>query len=588
MVWVIILCVWVSSCDVEESEKNGDHQRITRIVESQAAQPVDEYTVFRAPTGPMPIGSVIPEWEPAAGLALALPYDDAVSEEKILGYYMDIVQNAIRCVDVILLVDERELPSFKQILLQLRERNLEGHLRDDAERRIFLVPARFNSKWIRDYGPVFARNTNGALCVLDAEYRDVREEPEVTGLPDLYAINPTLQMRLNDLFGDLFDSGADYGDRHEDDSAPVYLTTFLDQQFGWDIQIARVPLQLWGGDVFFDGRGNLFLSSETLRMNGGRREDVELLLRHYYGMKTLTCLEPLPGETIKHLDMIFKPAGPQALLAADYPRDAGDSDIYMQYLHEETRRILENNAARLRQAFPACRLERVPMPPLERTSILPGLAMELTGKIFSSKKYPLPGTLSSDPERWTFERFVYFLHTIDCLYNHSDSEQFKTLSPILGIEDSDHFNGGDEVALNTLAAKLTGDDPALLEWLADPFRGPPEEGKTRTSVEEGLKKLLDAYGYQDMIENPQSYTYVYRTYLNMTYIDGPSGQMLLVPQYAGCETYEPAVRKIYQDLYPQAEIVFIASDAIIEQYGTIHCVTLTVPDLARIRSRREQ
>ncbi|NPU95910.1 MAG: hypothetical protein HPY51_01680 [Candidatus Omnitrophica bacterium] len=582
MVGVILLCVSLAAC-LRESEWTSEEQRIQRIVEAQSAQPIDEYTVLRAPTAPVKLDFVIPEWEPVSALVTALPYDDAIRDETLLEYYMDIVENALHCVDVILLVDERELPSFKQILLHLRKRNLESHLQEEAQRRLFLVPARLNSKWLRDYGPVFARHADGGLCVTDAVYRDVREEPERAAAIDLYSLNPDLQLWLEDLFGALLDAAPEFADRHEDDSAPMYLTTFLDQQWDWDIRIARVPMLLWGGDVFFDGGGNVFLSSETLRMNGGRRDDVELMLRHYYGMRTLTCLEPLPGETIKHLDMIFKPAGPRTFLVADYPSSASDSDIYMQFLHTETRRILASNAERLRRKFPAHRLIRVPMPPLERISVLPDLAWDLTVKIYESKKYFLPDMLADHPEQWTFERFVFWLHALDCLYNHPDSEAFQPLIQILGIEDTDHFTAEEEETMNNLAAKLIQSDPALLEWLAEPYRKKGQEaGRPPVPLEKALEQLVNAFGYEDMIENPESYTYVYRTFLNMTYLNGPSGQMLLVPSYSGCEALEQPVREIYQELFPGAEIVFINSDAIIKQYGSIHCVTLTVPDLRRV------
>ncbi|RJP21600.1 MAG: hypothetical protein C4527_23180 [Candidatus Omnitrophota bacterium] len=550
-----------------------EQERIKEIVEQQSRQPVDEYTLFRAPSYPRKIERVIPEWKPVEALVVGLPYEDAIANPALFDFYEAIIKNAIRCTDVILLVDERELIAFQEILYRIQAGELNRYLQTGESQRIILLPARLNTKWIRDYGPFFVTDKQHRIFVTDAVYRDVRVANEQT-----YTFDSSFSAPLADVFGNVELGQAESMERNEDDSAAMYLVYHLNRRHENEVQNIRVPFQLCGGEIFFDGMGDVFLTSESLFINGGHRTDVELLLKYYYGMKNITYLDPLPGDAIKHLDMIFKPVNETTFLVAEYPNDVTDENPYLHYLHNETRRILDNDAALLQRRFPNRRVVRMPMPAFERISKLPSYALQLTLHLFESGGYTIPAPLTETPERWTLRRFAYFVYTLQKIGEYTESDQPAIIFDILKKDDSRRFVNEEEALLNQLVSKLLDDHPDLIQWIIESCR---ENVKNKTSeyavTEEELSRFMIGNVFNGAEEEPGNYDYIFRTYLNATYINGASGKILLVPGYTGYEEMEGTVRQIYQDLYPDAEIVFINSDEIILQDGTIHCVTLTIP-----------
>jgi hypothetical protein len=412
--------------------------------------------------------------------------------------------------------------------------------------------------------------------VTDSDYRDVRRFGEKP-----IAFDSSVRSPLTDFFENI-ESDIDHDrvasmERSEDDTVLMYLVHHLNRLHNKNIQIIRVPLQLSGGEIFFDGEGNVFLSSESLFNNGGRRADLEILLRQYFGVSNIVYLEPLPGNAIKHLDMIFKPVDKRTFLVAEYPKEIVEEDVYVEYLHEETRRILDENAAMLQRKFPKNRVVRVPMPSLERVSKLPSFARETTINLFETEGYRAPAELEQTPELWTLSRFAYFLYAIKIMGEFPNGDRSSLLS-ILERGDSRRYADKKEAFLNQLVSKLIHDDPDLIKWVFESFRVNQEQPGAKVKE---LDRHLVRYMLDGLEEDPGSYDYVYRTYLNATYLDGPSGRVLLVPSYEGYDEMEKKVRKIYKEVYPDTDIVFINSDEIISEEGAIHCVTTTVPDFAR-------
>ncbi len=580
---VLFLSMFWLSCSQDDSNY-FQKERINEIINRLNSQPINEYTVFRAPTYPKKIKRVVTPWDPVEALVVALPYQDAISNSKILRFYMTIVAHAVRVTDVILLVNERELYDVKAILNHLTSFNLDRYLfsSNGHKHQIRIVPARFNTKWIRDYGSFFVFDAQGNICVVDAINTDVRSE-----------ISPTEHVSINDFFNvDVLslvgaqkresEGKVESNKRNEDDTATMYLTNYLYQKHGYDIPIIRVPIQLQGGDVFADGSKNLFISSESLLINGGHRVDLELILKSYFGIKAVTYLEPFPGDTVKHLDMIFMPLGSDRLLVADYPADASNDDIYMQYLHRETKRILDFNVTRLQRAFPQRHIVKIPMPPIERRSKLDDALLTLTKTLFSARNYQSPPGLISTPERWNAYNFVFLCHVLSQYRKLKPKNETGQLFKILGPFENDYFSSEYEAVLNRCVDRLLNNDSHLLEWIAESYRMLLKGSKYENlSYEKLLNKLLTDYLRAGVEEDPSNYFYVYRSYLNATYINGVSGRMLLVPSYSGYQELERKVHEIYKELFPETEIVFINSDEIIKQYGAIHCVTMTVPDFQR-------
>jgi len=578
---VMFLLVFCLSC----SPGNSNYfrkDRIKEIVEQHRTQPINEYVIYRSPSHPQKIDRLINPLDPAEALIVALPYEDAIQNHKLLTFYMTLIAHAITVTDVIILVNERELFDFKAIVSQLAFLKLDRYLDGGQKHQIRIVPARFNTKWIRDYGPIFAVNTEGKICITDAIYGDIRRQINKT---QFFSISDFFKVDVLNIIGAKIpetEENPEPAERYEDDAMSMYLANHLYQKHGYDIPIIRVPFQLQGGDIFADGSNNLFLSTETLLINGGHRLDLELILKSYYGMKTVTYLEPFPGDTIKHLDMIFKPLGLNRFLVADYPADAGDDDIYMHYLHRETKRTLDANAAKLQLTFPRQTLVKIPMPPIQRLSKLDDALLPLTKTLFSARNFSLPPGLISGPERWDIRNFVFLCDVLTRYRKLKATDETDRLLTVLGPFEGTRFSNEYEAVLNRSVSKLLESDPQLLEWIAASYRSDLTHGRNENlSHKELLIQLLADYIREGALEDPSNYFYVYRSYLNATFINGKSGRLLLVPSYSGYREMEEKVLAVYRELFPDTRIVFVNSDEIIKQYGAIHCVTITVPDFQR-------
>ncbi|MEW6671256.1 MAG: agmatine deiminase family protein [Thermodesulfobacteriota bacterium] len=581
MALLLVLCTSCSPTNPNYLQRD----RIAEIVELQRTRPINEYMMYRSPSYPQKIDRVLHELDPVEALVVALPYEDAIQNPKLLSFYMKIIAQAVTVTDVIILVNERELFDFKAIVRQLVHLKLDRYLYDGQKHSIRIVPARFNTKWVRDYGPIFALNRRGNICVLDAICGDVRGQ---INKPQFYSINDFFKADVLNIVGAKMPADGEKNEktepaeRYEDDAMSMYLANHLYQKHGYDIPIIRVPFQLQGGDIFADGSNNFFISTETLLINGGHRLDLEQILTSYYGMKSLTYLEPFPGDTVKHLDMIFKPLGSDRFLVADYPADVEDNDIYLQYLHRETKRTLDANAAKLQQKFPGRAIVKLPMPPIQRISKLDDALLSLTRTLFTARMYELPAGLISAPERWDIKNFVLLCDVLTRYRRLKAINETHRLRSVLGPFDETRFSGEYEAVLNLAVSRLLENDPRLLEWIAASYRAdlPPGRDEKR-SDNELLNQLLNGYLREGTLEDPGNYVYVYRSYLNATYINGQSGRLLLVPSYSGFQDLERKVSAIYRSLFPDAGIVFINSDEIIRQYGAIHCVTITVPDFRK-------
>ena len=249
VMFLLMFCVSCSLVNPNYSQKD----RIKEIVEHQHTQPVNEYIVYRSPSYPQKIARVINPLDPVESLVVALPYEDAIQNHKILTFYMTIIAHAITATDVIILINERELFDFKAIVSQLAALKLDRYLYGDQKHQIRIVPARFNTKWIRDYGPLFAVNSQGRICLIDAIYGDVRDQinkAQYFSIRNFFKVD-VLKIVVAKITETKEKPAA--AERYEDDVTSMYLANHLYQKHGFDIPIVRVPFQLHGGDLFADG-----------------------------------------------------------------------------------------------------------------------------------------------------------------------------------------------------------------------------------------------------------------------------------------------------------------------------------------------
>ena len=485
------------------NQKKSDQKRIEQIITHHRSSPIDEYKIFRSPTYPEEGVFILPEWEETKYLVLSIPYTDGFSNENITKYYADIIKHAIKYTNILILVNEDELGALNELMTNLRNLGLQDKINQNKPYYIKILQIRLNTKWIRDYGPIFGTNINkDYLYVIDPIYRDIR----------------------------IVDN--DTQDRNFDDELPTYISPFLQRSFKYKIKIIKPPFQLWGGDFQTDGSGNLFTSTETLIMNGANTEDFELLFKYYLGMKRVVYLQPLPGRTIKHIDMFFKIVDENTILIGEYIPDNNElltnQNEYVRYLQDEVSLILNENYLLLKRNFPEKNIVKIPMPPMD-------IKIDEEVKL-NFYKLLLLELLNSEGYQ------NYDLNNID---NMSKDEIEKMLI---------------DLAKRSISEELDIDE---------------QEGE----IDKLLELIIKIYIKELLKQDPDACNYIYRTYLNSTFIKAENGNLLLVPGYNGFEKMEQRIRMKYHSVYPNSEIVFINSDCIIEQYGAIHCTTLTIPKL---------
>lgn len=324
-----------------QENKNKEKEKIPRIIEQMIEQrsniELNLYSAFKSPTYPLNIKKIFTEWTKTKYLVICFLNEIAINEE-LQKIYIKIIENTIRITNVLILVDKDDCTTINELICLLKKNDLDI---ENQQYQIKIMSLGLDTKWVRDYAPVFAINEDNNLCVIDAIYRDIR-------IQDSSIV------------------------REKDDVSPVYLANYLFK----DISIVKPPFQLWGGDFYSDGSGNIFTSIETLIMNGGDRNKINTLFQYYYGAKKIIYLTPLPGNTIKHIDMFFKIVNENTILIGEYNENTiliggrkvnlqDNSYQYFKFIQKEAKKILEANYTELQEKFPEKKIIKLPMPPID-------------------------------------------------------------------------------------------------------------------------------------------------------------------------------------------------------------------------------
>lgn len=124
---------------------------------------------------------------------------------------IDLVCNAAAHTDVVVLHDEEELQTVARVIAGVRDKD------EALLDRLRFVPARVGTVWLRDFGPVFARDAQGDLLLLDSVYRDARfdaraEAQRVGGTRGAGGAVGSAYQQI----------AVDLAKRRKDDTAPVY------------------------------------------------------------------------------------------------------------------------------------------------------------------------------------------------------------------------------------------------------------------------------------------------------------------------------------------------------------------------------
>ena len=312
--------------------------------------------------------------------------DRAFDRLAIAHDFLAMVSGLARFVDVLLLVngDSSNELQLDKVADHLREFRAGAELL--SSQHVYLIQTRFDSKWIRDYGPLFVWDSSGSLTVVDARY-----DPQATEQSDqVKALMASLKGLAGASQSEAVDDGRDDDKqgRLSDDEAPSVLATRFRQLDGTllrgsPVSVVRPPIVLSGGDYMTDGQGTAFTSARTLRENGGNVEQLDINFRKYLGATKVVYLHPLPGQTVKHIDMFLQFAASNVILLGKFARMPESTDeVRLQHAAsaalEENLRILRDHYLRLGRKVKvmdedgfvldphAVNIVRIPLPPVSR------------------------------------------------------------------------------------------------------------------------------------------------------------------------------------------------------------------------------
>jgi agmatine/peptidylarginine deiminase len=263
-----------------------------------------------------------------ASLREQKPPDTAAQQEPGLSQlFWTVLPHAARHSRVLVVLDPQV---WEQFLRGLRLRRL-AHITDRIE--IFASPN--DSAWIRDYAPIFVEGQGSLPLAMDTLY-----------CPDLIGNFASLMSCVRQT--------ATHG-RKQDDLFPYRLA----QQLG--LNWHRVPLVLEGGNFQSDSNGTCYTSRKTLVHNGESQPELDRQLQAYLGCRQVVYLEPIPGDTLSHIDMFFRVVADDLFLLADY-RPIFHPTTTRGHFQEQIRKALDKSSEILQAQRPHARIVRIPMP----------------------------------------------------------------------------------------------------------------------------------------------------------------------------------------------------------------------------------
>ena len=275
--------------------------------------------------------------------------------------FLNILESVAKYVRVIILIPSSSTRENDLYRLVEYVKRFPGGVDLLKSSNVKFIQIPVNTIWLRDYGPIFVRDANNQIICVDARYHTSRESLEERQSREraeqlLGAIKDFLHTQQPKTEGDEppKQDGPSTEGRLLDDISPSILAAKLRQQKGRSlsacpISVVRPPLALSGGDFMTDGGRNGFTSTSTLALNGGSIDSLNLLFKEYFGVSNMLYLQPLPGSTVKHIDMFFKVVSPEIILIGKYETKGNSPTI--SPLQAEAQRTLDYNLRLLKYFY---------------------------------------------------------------------------------------------------------------------------------------------------------------------------------------------------------------------------------------------
>jgi len=459
---------------------------------------------------PVPLQRLATEWEPQRALVLSMSFPEAMAAPDIALFQVQLLAIAHHYNEIFIFC-EHDHNQAHSYFLSLIDQHPEAAA---ILAKTHFVDSRNLMRWARDFGPIFGYDASGGLVAIDFVYRNLNRDMEEVATQNSESFRKFMTL--------------------QGDAMPVDVAVHLQQYYDLPVQIVRPPLWMDGGDIVHDGRGNVFVSTQTLIRNGGNRHSLEELFRLYFGATKLHVMEPLPGATVNHLDMILKFVDANTVMLPEFiPAPAESLNRYRLNLSNQVKSVLAQNEAYLKKHLPHLKIIKVPMPPIlfmSNTEIL-AEAESMFLRIVALQKGVMPG------------------REIDQLT---------------------------EVARKDLERRMRA---SIVE----------EIGYVDFTTIEGFNRVLKHYGQMPMDKyfdlHSESVTR-YRSYINSVFLHSSNGKHgFILPRFTSQDPiesrqlseWEQQAEAAYRVAWPQAQMHWINCDSMVTDSGFIHCVTVTVP-----------
>ncbi len=183
-----------------------------------------------------------------------------IGANELVRYHQSVFKEVVRAaygrLPVVGFVNDNDEAELGQSLLD------EAGLPIDA---VHFVRHPLNSMWLRDFGPIFTRWSDG----------------------EVHIIHPT------------YDNPDPNEKRPRDDALAAYVGQVL------KLPVERMPLILEGGNLLSNGDGLMVTSTRVIDRPENRQyglQEIGLMLQKYLGCRTWVYLRPLEGEPTGHAD----------------------------------------------------------------------------------------------------------------------------------------------------------------------------------------------------------------------------------------------------------------------------------------------
>ena len=491
----------------------------TRLVQSL---PAGFFTPVTAPSRPIAIQQLCPEWEPSSTVLMSVPLSGTLANPKALKFVLDFLIATVPHIPVGILYNRDEESRLGRLIHEIEKNpSLSGY-----SGRIDFIESRVQGFWIRDHGPQFGRSSQGDLIVIDSIFRFL----EVDSLYDPSRIG---------------EFNAATQRNYSDDLTPQFVANYLRSDYEYETSIVRPPLHLQGGDFSTDGRGNVFISEDTVASNGGDWGTIEQVFQDYFGAESIHILNPPKGNSAKHLDLLFKVATDKTYFVSRQPKADYLSTSHSRNLAQQISRSLRNNLSYIKRNLPGIEVLELPMPSLlvkSRAERLLELRGEVLNLVSRKANVDLGLVLNGNPK----------LPEVESARNAVALEML--------VETGKNINLNKDADLEIVAQNYLG---------------------------LGIEGFLETY------VNRQA---IYRSYTNSLIVTNPSLKtLILLPRFQAQEgesqsdydAMEQEVERAYLSLYPSAQLQWIDSDEITRLGGSIHCISISVPLQVKLTASRK-